>query len=368
MSRATAARPKKKAARKKGAEGGRTGNIPAPKKNRGPWRFVVPAAVVLAMLVFADLFVMHRIFGAPDRATFLMGFYGDPGTRLEDTAINRMGFTGDVLRPKKPPGVIRVLTLGGSVLFNRRFAEKLKRAISEKITEPVEVLGGALRVHNTWSSREKLAFLSRYHFDFVVICHGINDLDANSVAPEDFREDYSQLNPWHHRGFWVEHSTILRLLYNRFLYSYPDKKEPKDCISAPVFARNMERLVDMARDSGATPILMTFAWVIPGGYTLERFKKGRAGYVNPDNYDPCPVELWGRPPYVNRCLEENNRAVRDLAARKNVPLLDAESLLGKDPRLFGDLCHPNNRGVDLLVSGIAGKIAELREGGTQETQ
>lgn len=330
-------------------------------RKRRAWFFLVPVAMVLAILALADLFVVHRMFGAPDRATFLMGFYARPGARVDDVGINSMGFTGDVPGPDRDPGSIRVLTLGGSVLFNRRLAEKLAASLEKKLDRPVEVLGAALRVHNTWSSRMKMAFLARHRFDYVVILHGINDLDANNVAPEDFREDYSQLTPWHHRGFLVDHSAIARLVYNRFLYRPPAPRQPDACLSAKTFADNMETLVRMARESGARPLLLTFAWVIPRDYTLEGFRKGRAGYVNPERYDPCPVEMWGSPAYVEKCLDENNRAVRALAEKEHVPLLDAEALLGKDPRLFGDLCHPNVRGVDLLVSGITEKIAEIQE-------
>ncbi|MEW5735732.1 MAG: SGNH/GDSL hydrolase family protein [Thermodesulfobacteriota bacterium] len=326
---------------------------------RPGWRILTPVAAVFLILVLADLFLVHRLVGAPDRATLLAGFYANPGTVVDDALISDLGFTGDAITKGKHPGTLRVLTLGGSVLFNRRFTGKLKAALEKRLGRPVEVVGAAFRGHKTWASVRKLALLSGYHFDYVVICHGVNDLLANNVAPEDFREDYSHVNPWYRRGFLLDRSTIARLFYNVFLHRRPPRRDPPGCLSGKVFSRNMERLVDETRGFGATPLLLTFAWTIPEGYSLARFRKNEAGFVNPGNYDPCPVELWGPPGYVAECLEENNRAVRELAARKRVPLLDAEALLGKDPVLFGDFCHPNDRGVGILTDAIAEKTAEL---------
>ena len=57
--------------------------------------------------------------------------------------------------------------MGGSVLFNRRMADRIEIALNEVSARPVEVLGAALRQHTSRSSVLKYRVLSKYDFDIV---------------------------------------------------------------------------------------------------------------------------------------------------------------------------------------------------------
>ena len=70
----------------------------------------------------------------------LMGFAGKPNTTLDDTPINSMGFTGDVIDIEKNPEKVRILTLGGSAMFNRRMTEQLKESFNKISRRPVELI------------------------------------------------------------------------------------------------------------------------------------------------------------------------------------------------------------------------------------
>jgi hypothetical protein len=290
-----------------------------------------------------------------------MGFAATPGATIDDVTINAMGFTGDVLRYGKPEGVKRILTLGESSLFNRRMTERIRNRLQRTSNARIEIVGAALRAHTTRASVLKYEHLRGYDFDWVLIYHGINDLWANRAPREAFREDYSHLDAWYRRNFWLDRCVLCRFVYNAVSRRpvYADESPSHDASAIP-FERNLSTLVERVHLDGATPVLMTFAWSIPPNYTYEAFAAHRIGYNNPTSYDRWPVELWGSPEYVRRSLDARNRIVRRLAERRSVPLLDQERLMGKELRWFGDVCHLSDEGTDRFIENIADRFA--REG------
>jgi lysophospholipase L1-like esterase len=318
------------------------------------------AAALSVLLPVAELWLPPLLRGLP-RETYLMGFAAVPGTVVDDVTINAMGFTGDVVAPAKPPATVRVLTLGGSALFNRRMAVRVRERLQRLGPLRVEVVGAALRTHTSRSSVLKYELLRRYHFDYVLLYGGINDLWANHVAPADFREDYSHLGPWYRRGPWLDRCVTCRLLYNAAARApAPRTDRPLHFASVRTFARNLTQIVDMAAEDRATPVLMTFAWSVPPDYSYEAFAAGRIAYDNPTNYDRWPVELWGPRGWVVEGLQRHNAVVRELARSRRLPFIDQEALIGKDLRWFGDPCHLSEAGTDRFVENVAALFA--REG------
>ena len=330
----------------------------AARRSLKPWLLL--AAALSVGLLAADLWLLPRLRGLP-RETCLMGFAAMPGTVVDDVTINAMGFAGDVVAPAKPAATVRVLTLGGSALFNRRMADRIRDRLQRLGPRRVEVVGAALRTHTSRSSVLKYELLRRYDFDYVLLYHGINDLWANHGALADFREDYSHLGPWYRRGPWLDRCVTCRLVYNAAAPApAPRTGRPVHFGSVRALAHNLTRLVDMAAEDGATPVLMTFAWSVPPGYSYEAFTAGRIGYHNPTHYDRWPVELWGPPAWVVEGLGRHNAVVRDLARSRGLPFLDQEALIGKDLRWFGDPCHLSDAGTDRFVENVAALFA--REG------
>jgi hypothetical protein len=310
------------------------------------WIFVFIAGILLAEYV-----LLPWAIGMP-RDAFLMGFCINSKKipQVDDTPINKMGFTGDVLKRKKAPGTIRILTLGGSPMFNRRMTERLKEKLQAASSKPVEVLGAALRTHTIRSSLYKYEFLAKYDFDYVLICHGINSLWANHVSKNDYREDYFQLGEWYSRGWLLQNSVIARLLYNNFFYHRPPRIfYGAKFASLKTFKHNLDALIRRIKKNGSQPILITFAWHIPDNYTYEGFQRNSLGYDNPAQYDKCPVELWGSVAYVSEGLKRTNEIVRNAAVEENLYLIDQDKLMSGDITLFGDACHFNEKGVDVFI-------------------
>lgn len=311
------------------------------------------------VLGIAELLVLPPRLPAPSRAAFLMGFVASPGRVLDGVRINALGFTGDEPALEKRAGALRVLTLGGSALFERRMSERLGAALRARTRRPVEVLGAALRVHNSRSSVLKLRHLAPYGFDVVLIYHGINDLDANHVPLREFDADYAQLGPWYVRGPLLDRSVVLRLAYNRWLHrGTPVQAQGSGFASEASFRRNLVTLVTESRAAGAEPVLMTFAWSIPEGYSLDAFRAGRVGYNNPERIASTAVEVWGAPAYVREGLARHNLVVHAVAAEHDVALLDQERLMGHEPFWFGDVCHLSEPGTDRFVAFVADFFAQ----------
>ena len=302
----------------------------------------------------AEFFLLPYVLEAPSRRAFLMGFCARPGAMIDGVPINSMGFTGRPITRKKPPGSVRILTLGGSAFFNRNITLCLEKSLQRLTSSPVEVLGGALRVHNSMSSVHKFRSLADFNFDYVFIYHGVNDLDANHTAPDDFSADYSHLNPFYKRNFFLDHSLAARVIYNRFLYKRPGSVlMGSGFASEKVFEKNLEILVDEIRDSGARPVLMTFAWSLPENYSPAAFRAQTLGYNNPERYDVCPAGMWGGPSYLRQGLARHNAVIRKTTASKGVLLIDQEKLVGGDPFWFGDPVHFSEPGVSRFVQNIS---------------
>jgi hypothetical protein len=323
---------------------------------------MLPALILLVGVLAAEFILLPLVEGMP-RDMLLMGFCVNSRTTkmVDDTAINEMGFTGDVLEKKKAPGTIRILTLGGSSMFNRRMTERLKVKLQAQTPAQIEILGAALREHTSQSSVYKYELLSAYHFDYVLLYDGINDLWANHVLETDFRDDYSQLNAFYNHNFPLSHSLIARLFYRRFIYHAPRRVlGGAGFRSIRLFERNIRTLVGRMHADGAVPILMTFAWHIPDNYTVQAFREHTLGYNNPERYDEYPVEGWGPVPYVKEGLRRINVSIKDTAAREGMLLIDQEKLMRSQADLYADVCHFSDEGTDVFVDNIVNYFKEKR--------
>jgi len=296
-----------------------------------------------------------------NRSLELMGFYATPGEVIDGIPINAQGFAGDAVNHPKPEGTLRVLTLGGSVLFNEHMSERLKAAIQPVVGREVELAGGALRNHTSASSLIKYKYyFSSYDFDVVLIYEGINDLWMNHYDRNDFNADYSHDLPHYRRDVILDNCLSCRIIYN-ILNSDPRKRVPQGSgyLAEESFEKNLRELIALIRQQGAKPVLMTFASYIPPDYSDEKFEQRTAGYsadIDSEG-DYWPIAIWGAPDYVQEGLRRHNAITRKLATELQVDLIDQEAMFDAEPDLkplrFGDICHFSNVGVDFFVDNVA---------------
>ncbi|HSC75244.1 MAG TPA: GDSL-type esterase/lipase family protein [Pseudomonadales bacterium] len=315
--------------------------------------------------VFAAEFVLIPHMYSLPRATLLAGFAATPSEVIDGQTINSLGFTGDEIGLQKPADTLRVLVLGSSSMFNRHLGERLKAALQQKTGKKIELLDAGIRSHTTQADVVKLKMLAPYQWDIVLFYNGINDLWANHVLPEDFYDDYRQLDPWNHRNLLLDNSLLARYSYNFFYYKvkpfaqyqfvFPKKPyiNAANFSSLSVFTANLEQIVAISKSIGAKPVLMTFAFHIPGNYSRQAFLDKQLDYSNPDNYDSREVNNWGPPEYVREGLTRQNKIIRDVAEKNGVALIDVDAKMSEQGRWFGDVCHFNDAGVDVFTALVA---------------
>lgn len=321
------------------------------------------AVLILLTLALLEFYLLPLQLGMP-RELALLGFAAPPGQAIDGQRINNAGFSGEQPTLTAQPKELRLLILGASNMFNRHLGDTVQQALAASQSSlKVKVTNAALRSHTSRADLLKWRHLSRYHWDYVLIYNGINDLWANHVAAEKFAEDYRHLSPWYRRNSWLDHSLIARLVYNR-VYQW------RDCGVDPVFPQketmnaandtamvtyrdNLQQLLTEIRAAGAVPLLATQAYHLPENYSRRAFLDGELDYVNPDNYDRRDVFNRGEPAYVRAGLQQQNQLVRQLAAELGVSLFDVDKQMTGQAQWFGDVCHFNADGVRYFSEQLA---------------
>ncbi len=333
--------------------------------------FTLYCLVLSVFAVLAAEFVLIPHMNGLARATLLAGFAATPGDMVDGQRINRLGFTGDEIALQKPEDTLRILVLGSSTMFNRHMGERLKTALQQKTGKKIELLDAGIRSHTTQADVLKLQLLAPYQWDMVLFYNGINDLWASHVLPEDFHDDYRQLDPWNYRNLLLDNSLLARYSYNFFYYKFKPfaqyqfvfPKKPyinaANFASLPVFTANLEKIVSISKNIGAKPVLMTFAFHLPENYSRQAFLDKQLDYSNPDNYDSRDVYNWGPPDYVREGLTRQNTIIREIAKKQDVILVDADAQISGQGIWFGDVCHFNDAGVDVFTALVATTLQEF---------
>jgi len=282
-------------------------------------------------------------------------------------------------------GELRVLLLGGSVLKNPLYdmAAPVARMVEAEPSlkgRKVRVFNLAVEGHTSLDSYYKYLLVARRaHFDYVVEYDGINDLRANNCPPEMFRNDYSHYSWYDEIDFYFSHEKLFHA-YSYFPYfAYIATRRVKDKLSGRVylprerpraewygygtdiktakpFARNMNRIASLARKNGAVPVIFSFAYYIPPGYSIQKFMAG--DYK--DKY-MFPVEMWGTPEAVEKGLEIQNGIATAIAEQQRASYVDEAARLRGRADAFIDVCHLSPAGVAQLSSDIA-RVVIIRKG------
>lgn len=267
---------------------------------------------------------------------------------------------------------LEVLLLGGSVLHEDWGT--IPQALQEQVTLTT---GQEVRVHNlaepghtSLDSWYKYRRVGERAFDLVVVYHGINELRLNNCSEEVFRSDYGHyswyrvINRFERHPSWPESALLYALVYRGTRLhekviapqAYIPRDRPSEAMirfggkikTAPVFERNLTRLLELARERDQTVVLMTFCSYLPDDYTLERFEAGTLDYC----LHSCAAEIWGAPKHVVRGLEVHNRILRELAERfsNQVVLVDQAARMPLGRETFNDVCHLTQEGCTLFAS------------------
>ena len=248
-----------------------------------------------------------------------------------------------------------VLLLGGSVLWSAGARDALQEGLPECTVYNVAQTG-----HSSLDSLNKYLWLVKqgFHFDYVILCHGINDTRANNAPPDVFQADYDHYSFYQitHTIFRGKRPVLRALLHSMAFYrvyhlwatlrqtetfgrrylhvAYPREdwlQYGGDLRSAASFEANSEEIAQLARNDKAT-LLVTF---FPYNPALDYWVEGRPGYT--EEAMVRMTEQWGLPRHVRAGILAHN-AVIEKHRNEYVYVDSTKQLMATDAN-FVDPCH-----------------------------
>lgn len=109
-----------------------------------------------------------------------------------------------------------ILLLGGSVL-SREWGQ-IEQCLSEQLAfntkRKVRIFNLSKPAHTSRDNRLKYSALGAARFEMVVLYHGINEVRANNVPPELFREDYTHF-------YWYKIVNTLASYHEKTSFALP---------------------------------------------------------------------------------------------------------------------------------------------------
>jgi lysophospholipase L1-like esterase len=257
-----------------------------------------------------------------------------------------------------------VLLLGGSVLEPDWGAveARLGDVLREECGDDFRIFNLARAAHTSRDSYLKYAALSSKQFDLVIVYEGINDVRMNCCPRGAFRDDYTHCS-WYrsfHDCLAAGSMTLREVVLDR--RNEISRGEPLeehidlgDDIQSPrAMRKNLESILETARERGDTVVLQTYAYYIPEDYSRERMVSKSLDYQYYKDKPSCPVEMWGRPQNVKAAIDAQNDEIRKLAAcHPELSLVEQHELIPKRGEFFVDPCHLSEAGVRRFVENLA---------------
>jgi lysophospholipase L1-like esterase len=292
-----------------------------------------------------------------------------PGSKRYQVHINALGLRGPETTREKPPGIYRIICIGGSTTFgtgatsdDKAYPARLQQALNHLADTGhapeglrYEVLNGGVSGYNSIDSLINLELrLLELQPDAVIDYDAAND--ARIIQTRDFEPDYSN---YRRPPPIVELSALDRFLLGHCrLYAHlvrgtdPEQQlgAMADWVFVPdfekktvsshlwineygltVFARNLRSICAVTRSAGAQPVLQTFAVRMAD--------------------DPKFPEMG---PFLKRA----NQVIRDVGAELDVPVLPTAEALTGQAQLYDDWMHFNDNGEVEHARAVANAALE----------
>jgi lysophospholipase L1-like esterase len=287
--------------------------------------------------------------------------------------INRHGYRGRDFSSDKPEGIVRIIVYGGSSVFDPSSDEGedwphgIETLLKERGFGNVEVINAGISGHASFDSVGRL-FAEGHLFDpdYVLLYNAWNDMEyfqwkeplLRKYSPyEEENNPFTQYQSWLDR-LLCEYSQLYLMLREKYyklkLRPSLEGKIPEGEYSSKIderglnqYALNVRTFVDLARNIGAVPILVTQARLVTPDNTAEQ--KRRIKYERHLLTHEAVCEAY----------ESMDGILKQVAREKNVPLVDAsKELTGKD-ELFKDHVHLRRKGSKDLAEVIADNMERL---------
>ena len=313
-----------------------------------------------------------------------LGYVPGPGYRDGANHHNSLGLRGEEIAPVAPPGVYRIVCLGGSTTYSTpvedpadAYPARLEEALHRIGHRQVEVVNAGVP---GYGSLESLLYFELKILDLepdlILVTHAANDVHARLVwPPQAYQGDNSgwrNARPLERQPAILEHSMALRMLWIRMGWlpsfrsmesvfrpdaatsftgrfhtqvmagSYPEGPFEEVPIARmleenrPVYlARHLRNLIAVASTHGIDVALVTFPY-------------------HPSWPGKAPVA----DPAYRAALAGSNQVVRQIAAASEAYGFDLAARIPADEQLYTDGYHFTREGNELRARYLAERIVE----------
>ena len=267
---------------------------------------------------------------------------------------------------EKPPGVIRIVTLGGSTTFcvyatedSKTWPAQLEAVLNERLAPTrFEVVNYGAAGYNSADSLATFALRAIDRDpDIVIVLHAWNDISL-AIEP-GLVSDYTHhrnVASHHQRGWWFQLAIARTLWFARGKLARGrltpiGTAEDIDPRAVDLYERNIESIVLLAQPRGIETVLVTFATRLP-----------------PDN-DPdwtsqidqvkfIPLRHHFTPAGVFRAVTAYNQVLRRIAERRGATLADLANTYPRNAEYFADFAHKTDHGLRLFAEMVAEELIE----------
>jgi len=306
------------------------------------------------------IFAIDRTPGMPDNALdqgehppdspWRVGLYAyKPHTPMgyRDDISNNFGFRDRDIATPKPPGVFRIVCLGGSTTMEGRtmdtsYPKHLERLLRERFGEHVEVVNAGIIGNTTFNIHTRLDEYLEMEPDIFLFYGGVNDISHH------FQPIWLELRDADTRRW--ERSYLLRRIYNRqFL---PPDDFLRDFLRRSTL-RNLAAIRYRTQQAGAEFVVCSFSY----------FDPNRLRWRDRLFLDANLTAAWGGEGLVNyftwcNTMALYNDELEKWSAAEGVPFLPVAADFRGGHKYFSDPCHATDRGIEVKAQVIARHLGE----------
>ena len=288
--------------------------------------------------------------------------------------INDHGSRGASFKVPKPPGVRRIVVLGGSTVFDLNAEEGfdwphlVEKILKENGHHQVEVINAGIPGHTSSDALGRLSTeIWQWEPDYLMIYEAWNDIKYfNSLSYDTplirlVKPSNPDADPFKTYQGTMDYLLSYSQLYMRIRTKYFGwkyqvgsegrfKKERRDNVGdlgLTQFRLNLETFIDVSRNIRAIPILITQATLVSPTNTEEDRKRIVYGYVGLSHEG------------IVRAYEKCRQIILQTARGKNANVLDLMPEFQGKSELFHDHDHTTPHGSEEIAKRVANFLDPL---------
>lgn len=297
--------------------------------------------------------------------------------------MNKFGYRGKEFSLTKQEGTIRIIFLGGSYVFNanssmgKDWPHLTEKYLKESGFKNVECINAGVPGHASFDALGILySEIHNFEPDYIVVCNAWNDIKYfRTLSTENtLLRTYwpiSGKNPYMYYNSWLDKFLCNSQLYVRLRWRYYshslmgigkdllsriglEGEKPKGNYSSEYgrfgikqYRLNLETVVDVSRNIGAIPVLLTQARLVSDTNNEEDRSKIR--------YD---LQLLNHKAIL-RAFNECDQVVREIAREKSVNLIDLSKKFTGQSDLFNDHVHLTSKGSKAIAQYTSLELGKI---------